>query len=248
MERTQFTFYRSFATAIKRIRSKAARCDAYEAIINFALDGTEPDVDSMAEAAAAVFDLAKPFLLSARRKAEGGAVKPASTSEDNDKLPASCKQVNDKIPESNAQQDKDKDIDKDKEQKLSISGVTIQTVIDAWNAQGLTKVSDIKRNTKRYKNLVARCGEYGADVVVKAINNVSKSKFLRGDNNRGWACSLDWLLLPSNFQKVLEGSYNDRPAKGYDPKFIGDHSKPIKTADGKTLYEKLLEEEQAANL
>ena len=72
MEREQFTFYQSFAKAVSRIKSKAARCDAYDVIINYALYGIEPDLEKVSDSAAMAFDLIKPNLDASRRKAENG--------------------------------------------------------------------------------------------------------------------------------------------------------------------------------
>ena len=72
MEREQFTFYQSFAKAISRIKSKAARCDAYDVIVNYALYGIEPDLDKVSDSAAMAFDLIKPNLDASRPKAENG--------------------------------------------------------------------------------------------------------------------------------------------------------------------------------
>lgn len=72
MDRTQFTFYGSFARAISRIRKKADKADAYDAIVNYALYGIEPDLEHLPDSVAIAFDLAKPNLDSSRKKAEGG--------------------------------------------------------------------------------------------------------------------------------------------------------------------------------
>ena len=72
MERSQFTFYRSFASAIQRIRKDADRAKAYDAICNYALDGKEPDLSGLPDAAAIAFELIKPNLDASKRKAENG--------------------------------------------------------------------------------------------------------------------------------------------------------------------------------
>lgn len=48
----------------------------------------------------------------------------------------------------------------------------------------------------------------------------SKSDFLNGKNNTGWTASIDWLLKPANFVKVLEGNYVNKvaPTKANDPR------------------------------
>ena len=70
MNRTQFTFYESFYNSIRLIRKKTDRCDAYEALIRFALTGEEPQ--GLARDAAIAFAIARPVLDSGRRKAENG--------------------------------------------------------------------------------------------------------------------------------------------------------------------------------
>ena len=72
MGRSQFTFYESFARALGRIRKKADRADAYDAICNYALYGTEPDLDKLPDSAAIAFDLIRPTMDASKRKAESG--------------------------------------------------------------------------------------------------------------------------------------------------------------------------------
>lgn len=72
MDREQFTFYASFFRAASRIRNKAARCDAYDAICAYALTGILPDLDKLPDSAAIAFELSKPNLDASRRKSEAG--------------------------------------------------------------------------------------------------------------------------------------------------------------------------------
>ena len=72
MERAQFTFYRSFANALRRIRKDADRAKAYDAICDYALDGKEPDLSGLPDSAAIAFELVKPNLDASKRKAESG--------------------------------------------------------------------------------------------------------------------------------------------------------------------------------
>ena len=52
MERDGFVFYRSFSDAIRKIRKASDRLKAYEAIIDFGLDGKDPtDLSEGAEVA-----------------------------------------------------------------------------------------------------------------------------------------------------------------------------------------------------
>lgn len=71
-DRKQFTMYESMYKALRRIRKKQDRADAYDAICAYALYQEEPDLDSMSDASAIAFDLIRPVLDSARKKAESG--------------------------------------------------------------------------------------------------------------------------------------------------------------------------------
>ena len=72
MERSNFTFYESFAAAARRIKKKNERCDFYDAVVNYALYGEEPDMESMPDIVAIAVELINPNLDSSRRKAENG--------------------------------------------------------------------------------------------------------------------------------------------------------------------------------
>ncbi len=82
-------------------------------------------------------------------------------------------------------------------------------VLDYWNKHAMLK--DITAMTdKRKGNLNARIKEYGVMAIFKAIDNIANSKFLRGYNSKGWSATFDWVFLPNNFVKVLEGNYLDK--------------------------------------
>lgn len=68
--RKQFTFYQSYAEAVARIRKKADRADAYDAIVNYALYGVEPDLERLSDSAAIAFSLIRPVLDTGRKKAQ----------------------------------------------------------------------------------------------------------------------------------------------------------------------------------
>ena len=91
-----------------------------------------------------------------------------------------------------------------------------QKIIDAWKALsdiGIKPIRNVTPGSKRNDQLRARIREYGEDAVLEAIENIRKSDFLQGKNNRGWMITFDWFILPSNFPKVLEGNY-DNPVRG----------------------------------
>ena len=131
--------------------------------------------------------------------------------------------------------DIDKDIDKEKDinniivSKDTICQTDVRRVIEEWNKLqevGINPIRDIKPSSKRYQLLKGRIREYGIDEVLNAINNVSNSDFLRGENNRGWMITFDWFVKPNNFLKTLEGNYNKEGQHG-TTRTAQRHVKPL---------------------
>lgn len=177
MERTQFTFYRSFASALKRIRKDADRAKAYDAICDYALDGKEPDLSGLPDAAAIAFDLIRPVLDTSKRKSENGKRGANAKREKEDSKPkakrkqtSSKSKQNDSNPEANAKRGEtssEKEKEKEKEKELenecylpltpSLREIVKQWVTykaerkEAYKPTGLQKlVSQIANATEKY--------------------------------------------------------------------------------------------------
>lgn len=109
--------------------------------------------------------------------------------------------------------EKDKEKEKDKEEDNSISEdilipKSLVSIVEAWNSLNLSKVRSIKDN--RLKLLNARIKEYGIETIIETIKSINNSSFLKGQNNRNWIITFNWLIKPNNFIKVLEGNYLDK--------------------------------------
>ena len=115
--RSQFTFYDSFYRALSRIRKKADRADAYDAIVAYALTGEEPDLDKLSDAAAIAFEVIRPNLDASRRKAASGKQGGKAKKQTGSKPEANASNGEAK-PKQEKEQEKDKEQDKDKEQML----------------------------------------------------------------------------------------------------------------------------------
>ena len=129
MEREQFTFYQSFEKALSRIKKKSDRCDAYDAIVKYALYGEMPDLDKIAESAALAFELSKPVLDSSRRKAENGKAKAKQTEAKPKQTEANANQTEAKDNQNEAnrnqtankkEKEKEWEIEKEKENECSL--------------------------------------------------------------------------------------------------------------------------------
>ena len=106
-ERTQFTFYASFFDAVSRIKKKADRADAYDAICAYALREEAPDFSKMSDAAQIAFLLIKPNLDSSRRKAKSG--KEGGSKKANGKQNESKPEANGKQEEHESEKEKEKE-------------------------------------------------------------------------------------------------------------------------------------------
>lgn len=114
------------------------------------------------------------------------------------------------------------DIDIEEEEERDIEGeeeieeevVTHVTsflpIIDTWNKldTNIPKVQAINEGTKRHTLTKARVNQYSEDTILKAINNIDKSNFLKGYVT-DFVITYDWFIKPNNFIKVLENNYQD---------------------------------------
>ena len=62
---------------------------------------------------------------------------------------------------------------------------------------------------QRKNMLRARIAEHGKASFAEVVENALKSDFLRGQNRRGWKATFDWLVKPSNYEKVLSENYKN---------------------------------------
>lgn len=77
-------------------------------------------------------------------------------------------------------------------------------LLSAW----LPKIKDIKDDRRKAVN--ARVKEHGKESIVKVLELVSKSDFLTGRKvGSDWRCNFDWIFKKSNYNKILEGNYDN---------------------------------------
>ena len=120
------------------------------------------------------------------------------------------------VTQSNAiEEDKEEDIDIYNISKDILCNKNLLPIVEAWNNLKLSKLITIKSNSNRFKLLQARIKEVGIDKVIETINSINNSSFLKGQNNKGWVITFDWLIKPNNFIKVLEGNYLDKGGNEY---------------------------------
>ena len=89
----------------------------------------------------------------------------------------------------------------------------LEAFVTLWNQTITAPLPQCRGLSDRRKaHIRARFGERSFGEWLEIFQRVNVTPFLRGENDRGWVASLDWLInSPDNALKVLEGKYDDRP-------------------------------------
>ena len=88
-------------------------------------------------------------------------------------------------------------------------------IISFFNQQmkgkGIQQVAIITSERRQaFERLMSQTG-VNKECVKQAIKNAAESDFLNGKGPKGWVASFDWMMIPQNFQKVLENNYRNKP-------------------------------------
>lgn len=209
MIRKQFTFYRSVMEGICHIKNKAARCDAYDAIIRYALDGVEPDLDKLPDAAAMAFVMVKPNLETAWKKSEAGRKGGESKPQAKAKQTASNPQAKPKL-------EIEQDIDIDIEQML-----TPVSPAPGKEAQPKQSKADAEfdRFWSAYPRKIGKAAAQKAfsrvkvpvDVLIAAVERQKESDQWTRDAGRYIPNAATW-LNQGRWEDELPGKDNSKPS------------------------------------
>ena len=90
-------------------------------------------------------------------------------------------------------------------------------IISFFNEQmkgkGIQQVAIITLERRQaFERLMSQTG-VNKDTLKQAIRNAAESDFLNGKGPKGWVASFDWMMIPQNFQKVLENNYRNKPVR-----------------------------------
>ena len=113
-------------------------------------------------------------------------------------------------------------------QKRKKDSVPYKEIVDSFNeiCKSLPKVTELSDGRKAAIRL--RYKEYGKEKIIDVFRRAEQSDWLSGrSQNRRW-CSFDWIMRPSNFIKIIEGTY-DNYGGGYGGvnENIGSRSKKV---------------------
>lgn len=103
-------------------------------------------------------------------------------------------------------------------QKPSVpfSPVSPKEFFDLWNkaTEGSAMPQAKELNADRAAKVRARLRERTLESWMAIFEKMKNTRFLNGENDRGWRASFDWIISnPSNSSKILEGKY-DGPTGG----------------------------------
>lgn len=222
MSRSQFTFYESFARALSRIKKKSDRADAYDAICNYALYGTEPDMDKLPDSAAIAFDLIRPTLDASKRKAEAGKSGGMSKKSQTERKQTGSKQeANRKLEQTSREKEKEVEIEKEIENEcytsppLPPTGKAAAVIADYLNRINASASQTTIDELKGYAESM------GPDVCKRAFDIALDSKkaswpyiraILQDKQARGVKCLADWDELDARREESKPRRQNLQPA------------------------------------
>lgn len=118
---------------------------------------------------------------------------------------------NDSAKTADTEYDTDTEYDSDINKNTSTSSV--DAVVRLYNDLCPSLPSVTILSNKRKRDIKNRLKEYTLDDFRKVFAKVENTAFLRGENERGFMATIDWLLKEGNIAKVLDGNYDDRPNK-----------------------------------
>lgn len=85
---------------------------------------------------------------------------------------------------------------------------------------------------KRKGMINARIKEHGKKAFVEMIRKAYESNFLKGQNSRNFTATFDWLIKPTNFEKVISGNYDNKNSGTYASGNDGDEDFMRNIAEG----------------
>lgn len=85
----------------------------------------------------------------------------------------------------------------------------ISEIIDLYHeiCVSLPKIAYI--SDKIREDIKIFVSEFTPEQIRTGFETVEKSDFLKGENARKWQASFEWLIIPDNFAKALNGNYNN---------------------------------------
>lgn len=92
-----------------------------------------------------------------------------------------------------------------------------QRIADMYNATCVSFPRLTRLSEKRKRAIKARLRKYSIDDIKRGFELAEESDFLKGENNRNWSATFDWMMNDANMAKILDGNYKNKDAKQSKP-------------------------------
>lgn len=135
--------------------------------------------------------------------------------EESTKLPEESSENSCSLPQSKVKKSKEEEIVKKEPEKpvsppVQKDKIDFDLLVKTYH-ECCPKMPKVKALTKQRKiSVEARNKEHGKNVIHEVLKKAGASKFLNGENNRGFTANFDWIFNSSNFVKILEGNYDNK--------------------------------------
>lgn len=116
------------------------------------------------------------------------------------------------VTESNADR-----IEEEEDKNKNRIRIDYQLIADMYNDTCVSFPRLTVLSEKRKQAIKARLNTYTVDNFKELFEKAEASTFLKGANNRNWRANFDWLIQDSNFAKVLDGNYDNKPTETVKP-------------------------------
>lgn len=99
-----------------------------------------------------------------------------------------------------------------KEKQTDVDQIDYKKLVDYFNTEtkGVFGIVRYPLSRQRRGMLNARIKEHGKKSFAEVIHKASNSDFLKGNNSRGFMATFDWIIRPTNFEKIITGNYDNK--------------------------------------
>lgn len=94
--------------------------------------------------------------------------------------------------------------------------INYKALVDFFNSETKCAFGRIRYpiSEKRKKHIRARINLHGKESLFEVIKKAGASSFMKGQNKNNWVASFDWIIKPTNYEKILSGNYDDKKTGG----------------------------------
>ena len=100
--------------------------------------------------------------------------------------------------------------DKDKEKERDKRRIDYEHIVHLYNDHCPSLPTVRSLSEARKKAIRARLNNYSVEDFKQLFMKAEESDFLKGNNNRNWSATFDWLIKDANMAKVLDGNYDNK--------------------------------------